>query len=1018
MSDFPLVRAPASAGWPLNGRGGGGGGGGAGGYAGTGGIAGTGGAAGANGTAGGPGAGGAGGVGGSASNGDGSPGTTTTAGGDGGSTGGSVGNHDNIATPQSGVTHSGIDGGDGATFDTGTPGAADYTLNSSDSGQSLQLLGGDGGVGGNAGSGGAGGTGGTGQAGNGTNGGRGGDGGAGGQANASGPATSGAFNLGAITLTAGNGGNGGNGAANGASPGGALDGNGGLGGRGGDGGAGGEVSFINDTAHLTVNGAVAVTGGNGGNRGTTVSSGGAGDGGNGGDAYFETRQQISTNDNFTVTGGAGGGVGNGAGHGGDADVVVRQMFSSASLKVQGGAASNGGLSGDGGDASFQSYGDHLRTGQIQILGGATTGSADASGAYMMAVGAVSGSRLDVTGQNGNAAGGDGGWAEFDGAGTGTLDLSASFHIKAGDGGNNGGNGGDALVYDLKNFTFTGSSEMVSGVDAGTGLGGVAELSVLDTITALNTAQINLTKNDGDLILSADRLLISADPAYTTNSSLFTLNKQGGTGDLTGSIDINTLELYSVVGSGNVATFTAANLYWTGANGGTDEFSFKNVLVSGTNNAITVDGFTAARGLQNMTFNVTGQEVGQGPMLLVDDGSGSGFDLVGLYDKFVINPVNALNSMHKGDKIIFIEDANGNTLVDSGAPGHSFSSTEASRFAANYGAVSYFFDLLMNGPDLEGAYTGAEGHFKPYFESRIAEIATLNNAGNALAKTVAQAAEPRYPDEWRIVTTFEGGHFRYDTGSHVDVDTLSLTLAVAHQIENSAGFTTFGIFFETGNGSYDTYNSFDFADIDGDGDTRFYGGGIFARHDFNMGLYLEASGRMGWVDHDYELDRDYYGVGDKDYDSGNMYYGAHVGAGYVFDLTENGRLDVYDKLFWTHIDSDDVSSGEADIDFDAINSLRNRLGARYTHTFTESVEGYAGAAWEYEFDGESTGDVYLFGAQAKNLDDDPDLKGSSGFAELGVTIQPTDAEFYIDLSAFGLIGTQEGVGGNLSLKYTF
>ena len=63
-------------------------------------------------------------MGGSASNGDGSPGTTTTAGGDGGSTGGSVGNHDNIATPQSGVTHSGIDGGDGATFDTGTPGAA------------------------------------------------------------------------------------------------------------------------------------------------------------------------------------------------------------------------------------------------------------------------------------------------------------------------------------------------------------------------------------------------------------------------------------------------------------------------------------------------------------------------------------------------------------------------------------------------------------------------------------------------------------------------------------------------------------------------------------------------------------------------------------------------------------------------------------------------------------------------------------------------------------------------------
>ena len=49
---------------------------------------------------------------------------------------------------------------------------------------------------------------------------------------------------------------------------------------------------------------------------------------------------------------------------------------------------------------------------------------------------------------------------------------------------------------------------------------------------------------------------------------------------------------------------------------------------------------------------------------------------------------------------------------------------------------------------------------------------------------------------------------------------------------------------------------------------------------------------------------------------------------------------------------------------------------------------------------------------------PGLKGSSGYAELGVRIQPTDAEFYIDLSACGLVGVQEGVGGNLSLKYTF
>src|SRR5699024_9065787 len=52
----------------------------------------------------------------------------------------------------------------------------------------------------------------------------------------------------------------------------------------------------------------------------------------------------------------------------------------------------------------------------------------------------------------------------------------------------------------------------------------------------------------------------------------------------------------------------------------------------------------------------------------------------------------------------------------------------------------------------------------------------------------------------------GGHSRYNTGSHVDVDGFSLMAGVAHRFAISGGLTA-GAFLEGGWGSYSTYNHF-------------------------------------------------------------------------------------------------------------------------------------------------------------------------------------------------------------------
>ena len=950
----------------------------------------------------------------------------STAGGEGGDYTGSTPAGGAPAIDESGRNTGRTTGGNGYG-DTGGHGGqgsdTTYTLRASDSAQAVNVFGGSAGDGGDGGHGGNNGLG----VGSGP-GGMGGTGGTGGSASLAGPAASGDFNLQTITITAGKGGNGGTAGNNGAAGGGAAS----NGGSGGAGGVGGSADFANNTAHLIVNGGLNVTAGAGGDRGT----GAASLGGNGGIATFISHEQVSFNNNVVITGGAGGagGAANaGGGAGGSATVITDKMFSSLNLTLQGGAASNGdgGLGGRGlgGDAIFVSNGDHMRTGVITISGGATTGNADAGVAYAYTHGAVEASQLNLTGQNGNAAGGSGGSAWFDGdMANSDVNLSSSFNIVAGNGaaGPAGGDGGDAWA-NARNFTFAAHSAMVSGVNGagvGAGLGGSSVLNVADTITVLDVAQLDLTKNDGDLSFNASRLLLNADPKFATNDSHFTLNKLGGTGDLSGSINIGALELASAIGGANNAEFTASGgLNWIGSPQGmtTDEFYFSNIVVSGTQNSITIPEFSAQTigglGLQSMVFNVTGNEVGNGPMLLVDDGSGTGFDLVGLRGKLQIVPQNSLNNLDQGDTIVFVEDKNGNTLVDSSAPGKGFSNTQAVRYTAQYGLTQYYFDLIMDGPDLQGAFAGIWGDYKPYFEARLGDMGTLINSSRSVENTLHKATEPKYPDEWRIVTNIQGGHFRYDTGSHVDVDTLALTIALAHQLEIGQSLLTFGAFFETGSGSYNTYNNLhNYGSVDGDGDNTFYGFGLFAHNKFPYGIYAEASVRGGWIHSNFDLDQDhdYYGAS---FDYTSTYWGAHGGLGVVFDIGEKGKLDVYDKLFWTHLDSEDVSTRWEKVYFDEVDSLRNRLGARYTHSFTDKVQAYVGGAWEHEFDGKSDGHVRVAKSDI-GLKDAPEMKGSSGFAEVGLSVQPTDSKFYFDVSAFGLSGQEEGIGGVMTLKYTF
>ena len=266
----------------------------------------------------------------------------------------------------------------------------------------------------------------------------------------------------------------------------------------------------------------------------------------------------------------------------------------------------------------------------------------------------------------------------------------------------------------------------------------------------------------------------------------------------------------------------------------------------------------------------------------------------------------------------------------------------------------------------------------------------------------------------------GGSLRYNTGSHLDMNSLSLLTGLAWGIDLAPGRLTLGAFFEYGNGSYDTHNSFtNAASVDGDGNAYYLGGGILARMDFvNIGpgrFYAEASGRAGKTHNEYDSSDLRDAAGRKaDYDSSSPYYGLHFGTGYVWNINYAATLDLYCKYFWTRQQGDSVglSTGEH-LSFDDINSSRLRFGGRFAYILNEHVAPYIGAAWEHEFDGKAR-------ARTNGFDiDAPNLRGNTGIGELGLSLTPSaDLPLTVDLGVQGYTGKHEGVTGSLMVKWEF
>lgn len=254
----------------------------------------------------------------------------------------------------------------------------------------------------------------------------------------------------------------------------------------------------------------------------------------------------------------------------------------------------------------------------------------------------------------------------------------------------------------------------------------------------------------------------------------------------------------------------------------------------------------------------------------------------------------------------------------------------------------------------------------------------------------------------------GGYNRYETGSHVDVEGFSLAVGTAGRIDN----LTLAGFVEAGWASSESH----VASTEADADHDYYGVGAAMRYDFQSPFYLDGAVRLGQISTEFDGS---YGTGTAKYDADGLYATAHIGAGYVFDLTPDVKLDAYGRYLLSYVEGDDVtleSDAKERFSMDDTTTHAVRLGARLEGAF-QTFDWYAGLAYEHVFDGKAEGELKFAGATAAL--DAPSLKGDNAIVDLGFTMKPeANGPWTIGVSLKGYAGDRRGGTGSVNVLYTF
>ena len=296
------------------------------------------------------------------------------------------------------------------------------------------------------------------------------------------------------------------------------------------------------------------------------------------------------------------------------------------------------------------------------------------------------------------------------------------------------------------------------------------------------------------------------------------------------------------------------------------------------------------------------------------------------------------------------------------------------------------------------------------ENRLAGAAFVNQGADIAADSL-RLLDDGYHWGTQTFGAVYGNRSQYDVASDIKINGWSEIAGFGNIHEVKGGRLAWGVFYENGTGNYRTWNTFNNEMFRGDGSLLYNGGGAAIRLTKDSGMYYEASLRAGTLSSSMtnavkDGNGNSYG-----FDSDSTYWGAHIGAGKLIQRG-SGQWDIYGKYFHTDIDGDSFEMGGDRFSFDSVTSDRLRLGARYIADTDKAWSLYCGAAYEYEFSGDSHMKAGQFEAPEQSL------QGSTVFGEIGTVWGRKDSPWSMDINLRGYAGEREGFSGMVQLAYAF
>ena len=296
------------------------------------------------------------------------------------------------------------------------------------------------------------------------------------------------------------------------------------------------------------------------------------------------------------------------------------------------------------------------------------------------------------------------------------------------------------------------------------------------------------------------------------------------------------------------------------------------------------------------------------------------------------------------------------------------------------------------------------------ENRAVAAAFVNQGADIAADSL-RLLDDGYHFGTQTFGAVYGNRSQYDVASDIKINGWSEIAGFGNIHEVKGGRLAWGVFYENGTGNYRTWNTFNNEMFRGDGSLLYNGGGAAVRLTKDSGMYYEASFRAGTLSSSMSNAVKDGNGNSYGFDSDSTYWGAHIGAGKLIQRG-SGQWDIYGKYFHTDIDGDSFEIGGDRFSFDDVTSDRLRIGARYTADTDKVWSLYCGAAYEYEFSGDSRMKAGQFEAPEQSL------QGSTVFGEIGTVWGRKDSPWSMDVNLRGYAGEREGFSGMVQLAYAF